>query len=464
MTDRRLFRWVLTSTRVVVGAAAAVATVIAVAIAIAFPWPTVSAEPVRVVATPAPSDTVVACDGPLLALARVIEQAGQLSVAAAQSVVAGPAAAGATERALTASAEGDGPLAYTAAPTASGPAVFSAAGSSSVEAADLRGFAASACRPPLLESWLVGGATTTGSGDLVVLSNPGTVAATAQITVYGASGPEVAPGGTDRIVPAGTQVVVPLAGLLPGEASPVVSVTATGAPVTATLQSSLIRTLLPGGVDHVSPVTAAATRQVMPGVVVTAPGGDEGAGARTIARILAPAADTQAIVSIRDSTGRRVGEDATVPLVAGIPSEVGFPGLAAGTYTVTVEAGEPVVSGVWSTTGFGQGADFAWFAAAPDIDRSTVVAVPPGGSPVLTLVNDADESAVVSLTSPSGSSRDVELPAGATAEIALGESGVHTIDPSGPVRAAVSFASAGALAGFPVWGADAAAPPITVFP
>src|SRR3546814_6297364 len=73
----------------------------------------------------------------------------------------------------------------------SGPAVFAAAGSSSVEAADLRGFAASACRPPLLESWLVGGATTTGSGDLVVLSNPGTVAATVQITVYGASGPQV---------------------------------------------------------------------------------------------------------------------------------------------------------------------------------------------------------------------------------------------------------------------------------
>lgn len=463
MTERRPFRWVLTSTRVVVGAAAAVATVIAVVIAIAFPWPAVSADPVRVVATPAPSDTVVVCDGPLLALARVIEQAGQLSVAAGQSVVAGPSAAAATERALTAPAEGAEPLVYTVPPAASGPAVFAAAGSSSVEAADLRGFAASACRPPLLESWLVGGATTTGSGDLLILSNPGTVAATVQVTVYGASGPEVAPGGTDRIVPAGTQAVVPLAGLLPGEASPVISVTATGAPVTASLQSSLIRTLLPGGVDHVSPAAAAATRQVIPGVVVTA-GGDEGAGARTVARIMSPATDTQALVSIRDSTGRRVGEDATVPLVAGIPSELGLPGLPAGTYTVTVDADEPIVSGVWSTSGFGQGADFAWFAAAPEIDRSTAVAVPAGASPVLTLVNDGAESAVVGVTAPSGSRNDVDLPAGATVEIALGESGVHTLDPFAPVRAAVSFASAGALAGFPVWGADAAAPPITVFP
>lgn len=464
MTERRPFRWVLTSTRVVVGAAIAVATVIVVGIAIAFPWPMATAEPVRLEATPAPSDTVLACDGPLLALGRVVEQAGQLSVAADQSVVSGPASAGAAEFALTTAAEGSQPLAFSVAADASGPASFAAAGSSAVEAADLRGFAASPCRPPLLESWLVGGATTTGSGDLLLLSNPGAVAATVEVTVYGAAGPVVAPGGSDRVVAAGSQVVVPLAGLLPDEASPVISVTAVGAPVTAALQSSLIRTLEPGGVDQVSPVAAASERQIVAGVVVAAEEADAAAGARTITRLLAPTADTQATVSVRDSDGRRVGEDATVPLTAGIPSELGLPGLAAGTYTVIVDADAPLVAGAWSTTGFGEGSDFGWFAAAPQIDRPTVVAVPTGLSPVLTLVNDGAEAVTVTLTSPSGTSREVQLPAEGAAEVALAESGVHAIDPAGSVHAAVSFGSTGALAGFPVWGADAAAPPIVIFP
>jgi hypothetical protein len=464
MTERRMFRWVLTSTRVVVGAAAAAATVVAVALAVAFPWPTVSAAPVQLKATPAPSATVLACDGPLLALGRVVEEAGQLSVAASQSVTAGPGTAGATERALTPGAEGAEVLSFTAAPDGSEPAAFAAAGSSSVEAADVRGFAASACRPPLLESWLVGGASTTGSGDLVVLTNPGTVAATVQVTVYGASGAQTAPGGTDRVVPAGSQVVIPLAGLVPDEASPVISVTAMGAPVTAAVQSSLIRTLLPGGVDHVTPVAAASERQVVAGVVVSPAGAEGGEGARTIARVLSPTADTQATVSVRDSAGRRVGEDAAVPLVAGIPSELGLPALPPGTYSVAVEASAPVVTGVWSTTGFGEGSDFAWFAAAPEIDRPTAVAVPAGSSPVLTLVNDRAEPATVTVTTPSGGTSEVELAPDAATQVAVGESGVHSLDPSAPVRAAVSFASAGALAGFPVWGADAAAPPILVFP
>ncbi|TFV83763.1 large extracellular alpha-helical protein [Microbacterium sp. dk485] len=464
MTERRRFGWALTSARVIAGAAAAVAVVVAVVLAIAFPWPTVSTEPVRVEATPAPSDTVLACDGPLLVLGRVVEQAGQLELAAAQSVVAGPDTADATERALTGPVPDAGPLSFTATPDGSAPAPFAAAGSASVDAADLRGFAASACRPPLLESWIVGGATTTGSNDLVILTNPGVVAATVQVTVYGAAGAQSAPGGVDRVVPARSQIVVPLAGLLRDEASPVVHVTAAGAPVSVALQSSLTRTLLPGGVDQVSPLAAAADRQVIPGVVVSAPAADEGAEARTLVRLLAPAGDGEARVSVRDDTGRAVGETATVPLAAGTPIELELPGLAAGTYSVGVEADSPVVAGAWSTTGFGEGSDYAWFAAAPEVDLPTVVAVPRGAAPTMSFVNDRAADATVVLTSPDGSTQDVEVPATGAVEVELSESGVYALDPSAPVRAGVSFAGAGALAGYPVWGADAAAPPIVVFP
>ncbi|WP_448887346.1 DUF5719 family protein, partial [Enterobacter hormaechei] len=109
---------------------------------------------------------------------------------------------------------------------------------------------ASACRPPLAESWLVAGASTTGANDLVVLANPGDVAATVQLSVYGANGVSTPPSGAGLVVPARGQRVVPLAGLLLGEASPVVRIVATGAPVQAYLQASLTRTLLPGGSDQ----------------------------------------------------------------------------------------------------------------------------------------------------------------------------------------------------------------------
>jgi hypothetical protein len=61
-----------------------------------------------------------------------------------------------------------------------------------------------------MESWLVG-----GSGgrrlDLVVLENPGVVAARVTITVYGAGGGAVPVAGNAIVVAAGTQRIIPLA-------------------------------------------------------------------------------------------------------------------------------------------------------------------------------------------------------------------------------------------------------------
>jgi hypothetical protein len=339
--------------------------------------------------------------------------------------------------------------------------VAAAAGSGSVAAADLRGFAASACRPPLAESWLVGGATSTGAADLLVLANPGSVPATVDVTVYGASGPQNAPGGSNRIVPAGTQVVVPLAGLLPDEQSPVVRVTTSGAPVGASLQSSLVRVLTPVGADEVSPVAAPETSVQIPGVTAAGLGDAQGAG--TIVRMLSPTADTQAQVTVRDAAGQDVGAPAAVPLTAGVPTELELTGLPAGTVTVSVDAASPVVAGVWSTTGFGDGADFAWYAAAPSIDRPTTFAAASGPGARL-VVAGRGEGASLTLSAPDGTMQQVAAPAGAAATVALAQPGVYTITPTGTVAASVAYAGTGALAGYPVWGPDAAAPPITVLP
>ncbi|MFJ6653204.1 DUF5719 family protein [Microbacterium sp. NPDC091313] len=460
MTARPVLRRVLTSTRVVAGAVAAVAAVGAVVVGIALPWPGTSVDAVRITATAPPADTELACSGALLALGRTVERAGSLSVAAAEAVVSGAPGASIEQGALAGPTD-ESPAVFTATPDASGSATAAAAGSASVEAADLRGFAASACRPALAESWLVGGATSTGANDLLVLSNPGSVPATVDVTVYGASGPESAPGGSNRVVPAGTQVVVPLAGLLPAEQSPVVRVTTSGAPVSASLQSSLVRVLTPVGIDRVSALAAPAQSLQIPGV--TAAGLGDGQGAGTIVRMLAPTSDTQARVTVRDGAGQVVGTPATVPLTSGVPTELELTGLAAGTYTVAVDADAPVVAGVWSTTGFDDGADFAWYAAAPALERPTSFAAASGPGARL-VVSGVEGSATVTLTAPDGTSRQVEASAGGATAVELAQTGVYTLEPSSAVTAAVVYAGTGALAGYPVWGPDAAAPPITVVP
>ncbi|WP_125132611.1 DUF5719 family protein [Microbacterium sp. 10M-3C3] len=460
MSPHPIVRWATTSTRLLVGGAVAAATVVAVGVGVAFAWPSATVRPVAVTATPPPADTLLACDGPLLALGRDVEQAGALSVAADQSVVSGPADVGATAGTLAGPTD-VAPATFSAAPSGSSPAAFAAAGSSAVESADLRGAAASACRQPLLESWLVGGSTVTGTNDLLVLSNPGTVAATVQLTTYGASGAQVAPGASDRVVPAGRQVIVPLAGLLPTEQSPVVRVTSTGAPVTASLQSSLVRVLTAVGVDRVSPLAAPATRLVIPGVTVAS--ADASQGATTIVRALSADVDTVVRISVRGADGQDVQAPASLPLSAGRPAELELTGLPTGVYTVTVEADAPVVAGAWSTTTGTAGSDFAWYAAAPAIDVPTRVAVAPGAGAQL-VVTGFDTDATVSITAPSGVVQELSVPAGGAAAVPVGEPGVYEVAPQGAIAAAVAYAADGALASYPVWGADAAAPPLVVYP
>ena len=465
MSDRRLVRWATTSARVVAGSAVAAAVVVGTVAGIAAPWPTRVAEPVRVQVTPAPSDTVLACDGPVFALGRTAESAGALSVAAAQETVAGPEGTGADVSTLGgATADGSGDAtAFRAPPVDRVATPYAAAGSATVASSDLTGFSASACRPPLAESWLVAGATTTGANDLVVLGNPGDVPATVQLSVYGAQGVSTPPGGTGLVVPAGGQRVLPLAGLLLGEESPVVRVVATGAPVHASLQTSLTRVLLPGGSDQAAPLAQAATDLVIPGVQVLTTG--EG-NAGTVLRLLSPGAAASASVTIAPvDGGAAVGDPRTLALPAGTPTSLDLSGLASGAYTISVQATEPVVGGAWSTTGFGEGADFAWYAPAPAFAASGLVAVAPGaGGTLVIAADDASGPASVSVTPQSGGVPvTVTVPAGGSVAVPV-TAGVYELAPDRAVHAAVSYAAPGALAGYPLWPADAAAGALTILP
>ena len=468
MSDRRVFRWATTSARLLIGTAVSVAAVVAVVTAVSVPWPTLTREPLSVPATPAPAASVIACDGALLAIGRDPTDADAITVAAPQSVVGGVDEGEAPEeQRLEATDIGPGPMAYTAQPFERHAVDVAATGAATAADDDLAGFAASACRPPLLDSWLVGGSAATGAADLVLLANPGTVPATVQLTVFGAAGPQIPPGGADLVVAPGTQRIVPLAGLVLGEETPVVRVSAVGAPVHASLQASITRTLTPGGVDQVGPVPQAETSQTITGITVMRADTEAAAAEQSaVLRMLSPSADTTARVTVT-TAGRTepVGDTQEVSLQAGMPLELALDGLGAGSYTVTVDAGAPVVAAVWQATGVEEGDDFAWYTAAPDVAVPSLFATPSGPTPLLTVVNPFDEAVVVEVAAVDGGEPlTLTVPARGSIETRLAARTVYELDPESPVRAGLSFAGDGALAGVPVWPADVATPAIVVYP
>lgn len=479
MSDRRVFRWATSSARLLIGTAVSICAAVAVVTAIWLPWPTIARAPLAVTATPAPAASTIVCDGALLAIGRDPTDADAVQVAVPQTVVGGVAEGQpAEEEQLETVDVGPGPAAFSAQPVDDTAVDIAATGSATAAEADLAGFAASACRPPLLDSWLVGGSATTGAADLVLLSNPGEVAATVQITVYGVDGPQVPPGGADLVIAAGTQRVIPLAGLALGEQTPVVRVSAVGAPIHASLQASIIRTLTPGGVDQVGPVAQAETRAVIAGVTVppdtdddAGPTPDEGEAETpaeaTVLRMLSPSAPATARVTVYGVDREQpVREPEDVALEAGRPLEFALGGLRTGTYIVTIDADAPVVSAVWQSTGVQAGDDFAWFTPAPEVSVPSLFATPAGPTPSISIVNPAAEPVTVGVVAVDGrgSTMDLTVPASGSVSVRLAPRTLYVLEPDAPVRAGLALAGDGALAGFPIWPADVVTPEVVVYP
>ncbi len=453
--------------RVIAGALVAATTVVAAIAIVGVGAPGRTRDAVSISAEPPATTSVASCTGPLLASGRDSSQAALLMDAAPQSVTAGAGEGASFDTSTLSSPDvpgGAGAAVSTAAPVDSKRSDLAAAGSSRAREEDLAGFAATACTRPAMESWLVAGSATTGASDLVTLANPGEVAALVTLTVYASEGPVTPAAGEGIVVAAGTQRVIPLAALALGEENPIIRVTAAQAPVSAALQAKLTRVLVPGGVDQVSAAGAPVSDLVIPGVPVTLAPGDAGASDNPVSlRLLAPAAGGAATITVRGEDGV-VGKPQEVTLVAGVPLQVDLPGLPIGTYTVSIASPTPVTGAVWVTTGFGKGSDFGWFSAADILAAPTLVAVPAGASPRLTLVSAGDTDQTVRLIGDDGA-KEISLAAGAMVVVPVSAGHVFRIEPGAAgVRAAVTFAATGAVAGYPVPAGDAAASAIVVYP
>ena len=468
MSGSRLFSVASVSARVIVGAVAATGTVALVVLAIAAPWPQFTSPPLALDVRPAASDVTLSCPGGIVISGRASMDALAIDIAATPETTAGsPSTETPTTIALAVpDVQGEtGAVAYREVPAGADRAKLAAAQTTSVAAHDVRGLAATGCAAPLSESWLVGGATTTGWSGFVQLGNPGDVPASVELTVFTADGASGM--GSVVIVPPRSQRVLPLAGLAVAADNPVVRVTAQGAPVTATLQSNRIRTITPSGVDIQTAVALPDMRQVIPGVVVPAREvtADPDA-ATTVVRVLSPASDGTASV-----TATATGQDAaalgpiTVPLKAGVPVDVELPGLEAGNYTVRVDGSLPIVSAVWQATQASAGGDYAWHAAAPVIAAPSMFAVAGGASATLHVVNDSAENAAVTVTAATGTQMQVAVPAGGAVAMPIARAGIYSIDADGlALRAAVSLVAPAGIAAYPVWSSEALGKAVTVYP
>lgn len=459
MSGTRAFRVAATTARLVTGAAVAVACVVGVTAAVHAPWPSVHHDPAQVVVTPVPGDSALLCNGDLRALGRDSSSPLDMRSAAVPELTEGGSSGPPSRDELEAPDlidAGPVPLLTSEVDGRAAPLI---AGAESVSIAedDLAGFAALSCGEPRLESWLVGGSVGTGSEDIAVLTNAGEVPTTVVMSVYG-----TARSSRTVVVPARTQLAVPLTSIAAGNEVPVVRVNATGAPVRAVLQSSLVRVLDPAGVDLQGAVAGAQKNLVLTGVQAFPVEGDE--ADMTVLRLLSPEADTEARITVQAMGETAPVTEFAVPLAADTPTDVSLSGLEPGSYTVEVDADDPVVAAVRQQDGSGLDSDFAWVTPSPEIDDDVVFAVPAGPAASLNLANTTDDDAAVTLERSGGEQQELLVPAGETVSIDVESDATYLLRTTATVHAAVTMTASAALAVLPVQPGSGAEQAITVYP
>jgi hypothetical protein len=460
------------------------------AAAVVLPWPSFGLAPAVLSVAPVPAEQIRVCPGPLLTLAEDSTKPQAASSVGRADVVLGavaPAAASASavngrwsKPAATAVVAADNSRVSDGAPllvripvkngATSAPLV---AGSQSQLAASevLGGFATAACAEATGEAWLVGGSTDVGHTTLVTLSNPTTVVASVNLTVFGESGKVDAPGSTGILVQPGAQRIVSLAGLAPNLRSPVVHMESQGGQVVATLQQTIVRGLQTGGVDLLGASLDPALEQSIAGLRVTnLPVGEAGSDAGGVAsdtpivRILAPgdaAATVQLGVVSEDGLA---GTSLEVQVQPGIATDVPLEGLGVGNYSLTVDSDAPVVTSALASATGTAGRDFAWFSSSAPLDGDFAVATPAGPSPALNLVNQGGTVATYSLRTEQDVETLVTVRAGAAVALPLAASTRYLVSGGTSTIASVSFAQDGLLSSVPIRPPGPLAAPISVYP
>jgi hypothetical protein len=479
MPDKRTIA--RTGARILAGIIAigiAAGSVIAVAL---FPVPThTAAVPVATVA-PQPTDQQRVCPGPLLSIADDTSEVTDTSSFGRAEIVSDATGTPNTTPPTTALTTNnpfgarDGTPLVATIPMGEGseqPPLLAASQSQTATQQYLAGFAAAACGEVVGSSWLVAGSTDIGRTSLIFLSNPTTVDATVDLTIYSEAGEVSAPRATGIRVGPGSQRVIPLAGLAPNLKSPVVRVTTRGGQILASLQHSVVRGITPGGVELVGPTATPATSQTIAGVDIqatrSAPDNSTDTGyddSQPALRLLStgelPATTT---ISIRGEAGNPSGDSLSITTEAGIVTEVPLASVGQGTFTIQLESDQPIVAAARTTiTGLTSG-DFAWSTASNELDGDFLLSIAPGPSPVLHFVNVSASETTVALMSRSGQTSSVTVSSHGAVGVAVVAGEKYTVSGGHDLVAAVTYRGEGKSSAFAISPANPLAAPLTVYP
>jgi len=341
-----------------VGAGVAVVVVAAVCL---LPLPGFTAVTAPLEITPIPGQQSRVCAGPLL---QVLPQAGDATTYFAPGdVTVFSDAQGATLATrdlapvdVSPAGSSSVPFALSVPPAAENEPQPLLAGiqAQRVSTEELSGLAAQACADASSDTWLVGGATDVGRTTLLLLSNPTEVTATVALEILGDNGAVSAPGAEGILVEPGQQRVLSLASFAPDLLSPVIHITTAGGLVQASLQQSVMRALVPGGVELIGPSASPNTTQIITGVALTGLAAQDSGEKGLVTSDLEP--------TVRIGVPGAEASDVVVTVIgeSGEPSEIRttveghhtlqlpFSGITDGLYTVVVTGTKPIVAGVRS--------------------------------------------------------------------------------------------------------------------
>lgn len=457
------------------GIALAAATVWA---AEAVPLPGLRAAPVSLVLSPVPGEQQRVCPGPLTLLGQsasspsAVGYKGYAEISTA-GTTEGLEVAGlvpAVDAAVSVAAPSD---------SASGvPTVFSAPGivgdratsvviaqSAAVAQPGAAGFAATTCRAPAADQWLVGGATTEGTSTVLSLVNPTAATAIVRVALAGVDGSLAAPGLDGIEVPARSQIAVSLEGVAPGQQAFVVHLTTRGAGVSASLHEVGLDGLTATGIEIVGATRPPSTRLDIVGVPFPTSSNEEDesvfANRGATLRLFAPGDDpVNVTVTLRDAAGVELAP-LTLTLAPGVVSDVPLGAYPVGRYTVTVEGSAPLVGGL-RTALVAPPTDFAWYTPSAPIDGTTDVAVAPGPGARLQLASAGATPVTVTLTDAAGSQQRLAIEPGQTVSVPV-SAGAYRLEGMLDTVASVSYDGPGQMAGVSVVRGSPLADDITVY-
>lgn len=319
-------------------------------------------------------------------------------------------------------------------------------------AGDFRGLALTHCTVPTTSASFLGMGTAPGTSSALVLRNPSSRPATAELAIATADGPADLGSRSRVVVAPGAEQRILLESLVPGQEALDLRVTTTGAPLAMHVQTTERHGLTPGGAEILTAQPSAASHLVIPGLhavdgqaaglVLHNPGASP-----VTADVSVLGADGAVDAARHDAVQVPAGAVVTVPL-----AQTGTGDLA-----VDVTADGPVDGAVRSTVAgddlpgdtIGAPTDLAIASPAPSLDTAGALALPLADADgVLVLAGDPSTAAAatvipVGADGAAGAPMRVEIPAGRTASVVASAltggagvpAGVVVAPESGPVHA-----------------------------